>query len=231
MQPPASDPNIAAELRRLYLFAGLDDAQFQRVLAAAQVYHVAPDGSLFEQGQPADRFFLLRRGLMKLSRLSPAGDEKVIEFLQPGQTFAEALMFLGRAGGYPVNARAIEPSEVLGFDNRTFLALLQSSPDTCLRLLASMSKRMHGLLAEIDRLALQSASSRLVEFLLAGAEDGKVELRTPKHVLASRLSIKPETLSRIFARLTSEGYIRVQGAQIELLRLDDLRKMVETVEV
>jgi CRP-like cAMP-binding protein len=231
MPPISADPQLITELQRVYLFAGLDSTQFQRVLAVGQSYSVETDASLFEQGQPADRFFLVRRGLMKLSRLSPSGDEKVIEFLPSGQTFAEALMFMGKTGPYPVTARAIEPSEVLGFENRGFLAILRESPDTCFRVMGSMSKRLHALVNEIDRLALQSATSRLIDFLLTSEHDGKVELRTPKHVLASRLSIKPETLSRIFARLATDGHISVHGSHIDLHRLAELRKILEAESI
>lgn len=223
--PVSIDISLAAELRRTSLFSALNDNQLDQVLASAQRYELQPDESLFEQGRPADRFFLLRRGLMKLSRLSPAGDEKVIELVQAGQTFAEALMFTAKAMPYPVTARAIEPCDVLGFDSRTFLALLTASPDTCLALLAGMSRRMHALVEEIDGLALQSATARLADFLLSSAEDGKVALRTPKNVLASRLSIQPETLSRIFARLAGEGVLEVQGAHILLHRPEELRRL------
>ncbi|MGE0081974.1 MAG: Crp/Fnr family transcriptional regulator [Thiohalomonadaceae bacterium] len=223
--PLSADPVIAAELRRNSLFAALGEEEFARVLAACQRHELEPDQSLFEQGRPAEQFFLLRRGLMKLSRLSPAGDEKVIELVQAGQTFAEALMFSGKSVAYPVTARAIEPSEVLAFDSRAFLALLKASPGTCLAMLAGMSRRMRALVEEIDRLALQSATARLADFLLANAEDGKVALRTPKNVLASRLSIQPETLSRIFARLAAEGVLEVQGAQIVLHRPEELQRM------
>lgn len=221
----STDPSLITELRRNSLLSALSDDELARVLAACQRYELEPDQSLFEQGRPAERFFLLRSGLVKLSRLSPAGDEKVIELVQAGQTFGEALMFVDKPIAYPVTARAIEPSEVLGFDIRSFLALLKASPATCLAMLAGMSRRMHALVEEIDRLALQSATARLADFLLSSAQDGKVALRTPKNVLASRLSIQPETLSRIFARLSAEGVVEVQGAQIVLHRAQDLQRM------
>ncbi len=223
--PETVDPELITELRRNSLFSNLDDAQLARVLTGCQRRALEADESLFEQGRPAERFFLLRHGLVKLSRLSPAGDEKVIELVQAGQVFAEALMFSGKTIPFPVSARAIEPSEVLAFDSANFLALLKASPDTCLALLAGMSRRLHGLVEEIDRLALQNATARLAEFLLSSADGDVVALRTPKNVLASRLTIQPETLSRIFARLTAEGVLEVQGAQILLHRPDELQRL------
>jgi len=223
--PQSVDASLLAELRHASLFSALDDAQLAQVLTGTERRELQPDESLFEQGRPAERFFLLRRGLVKLARLSPAGDEKVIELVQVGQTFAEALMFSGQRGVYPVSARAVEPSEVLGFDSRAFVALLKASPEACLALLGAMSRRLHSLVEEIDRLALQSASARLADYLLSNAEDGVVSLRTPKNVLASRLSIQPETLSRIFARMVADGLLDVQGAHIVLRRPDELRRL------
>ena len=219
------DASLLTELRNASLFSALDDAQLAQVLAGAELCELQPDESLFEQGRPAERFFLLRKGLVKLARLAPSGDEKVIELVQVGQFFAEALMFSNQRSVYPVSARATEPSEVFSFDSRTFLALLKDSPEACMALLGSMSRRLHSLVEEIDRLALQSASARLADYLLSNAKDGVVSLRTPKNVLASRLSIQPETLSRIFARMVADGRLEMQGAHIGLLRVDELQRL------
>ena len=218
-------------LRRTYLFSALDDEQLRTVVASMQELNVDEGRKLFEHGQPADKFFLLCEGQVKLYRLSEDGDEKVIEIVRPGQTFAEAVMFMsGKV--YPVNADALVKSRLLAFPNAVYKDLLRNSAEACFRLMADMSQRLHQRLNEIDSLTLHNATYRLVTYLLGELPEGvltstEIVLTTPKHIIASRLSIKPETFSRILTRLARDGLIVVRGNSIVLANLEQLRQVSE----
>ena len=209
---------MEAELKRHFLFARLDQAQFSRVLGHARRLHLDDGQSLFQQGDPASRFYLVSRGRIKLFRLAPDGNEKVIELVDPGHLFAEALMFLNRPR-YPVCAQALGETEVISIDADDFLELLRESVDLCLALLADMSLRLRALIREIDDLSLHSATCRVAAFLLGQAPDGRdeFELDVPKHVIAARLSVKPETFSRIIKNLKSRKVVEIKGSQVRLL--------------
>jgi len=183
---------------------------------------------LFRQGDPAERFYLVRGGHVRLFRLSADGNEKVIEIVRPGQTFAEAVPFM-REQRYPVNAAALGTTELIGISNATFRNVLQTSTEACFRLMADMSQRLHRRLGEIDALTLQNATYRMVNYLLAlpdpgaDAPGGTIHLSVPKGVLASRLSITQETFSRILHNLAREGLIEVRGAAIRIRDPEGLR--------
>lgn len=219
------------ELRNHVLFAGLKDEELAKIRDGIQVVHLAEGEHLFSQGQPAERFFLVRQGQIKLYRLSPTGNEKVIEIVRPGQSFAEAVMFMD-VQRYPVSAQALAPTELYGINNKTFLSILRGSIDTCFRVTADMSVRLHQLLNEIDALTLQNATLRLVNFILGqvpkDAEDtAEVALPAAKNIVASRLSIQPETLSRILHGLADKGLITVKGLQVQIHDLKGLRAYYE----
>ena len=216
-------------LRSASLFIKLDDGQLQQILAHCERRTLEGGHNLFTQGDRADHFFWLRSGLLKLYRISPMGEEKIIEIVRPGQTFAEAIMFVGQPGRFPVNAQMIEAGEVWCFSSQTFIEILRGSVDTCFRLMAGLSQRLHQHVNEIDRLTLQTATDRVVNYLLQNRSEGsdQIQLITAKQTLAAQLSIKPETLSRTFARLSKEGLIRIEGNQITLLDLAALQKRVE----
>ena len=219
------------DLKGFYLFAGLDDAQREHLCQSALHFHLKPGEFLFEHGQPAERFFILLDGHIKLIRLSPEGTEKVIEIINPGESFAEAIMFMPR-WIYPVSAQAILASDLLGFDNKVFLGMLENSFETCKRVMRDMSMRLRMWLNEIDNLTLQNATYRLVHYLLSQVPSDcascvyRVEFKVPKHVIASRLSIKPETLSRILHQLADEGLIEPEGHGVKILSVDKLRAYV-----
>jgi len=222
----------AGALRHAYLFTQMPDEALQTLCAAMQEVRLTAGEGLFRHGQPAERFFYVHDGLIKLFRLSPDGGEKIIDLVRPGDTFAEAVMFMGPQGRYPVSAAAVSDSVVLAFSQKNYLGLLRERPDLCFGLLASMSRRLHMLVNQIDSLTLQNATYRLVAYLLEQIPSGvktspEVQLTTPKSAIASRLAIQPETLSRILARLRDSGFIDVQGAHITVRDVDALRKMVQ----
>lgn len=225
-------PNIdAVALRKNPLFTGLSDTQWASVIEHIRTHSLAEGDTLFEHGQPAARFFQLRQGQIKLYRLSIDGDEKVIEIIRPGQTFAEAVMFMEH-NDYPVSAQALVPSKLISFDNELFLSLLRESVDTCFRLMGDMSRRLHSRLNEIDSLTLQNATFRLIHYLLnqlpeGALQDCDIQLGAAKNVIASRLSIKPETLSRILNNLSKAGILQVKGPLIHINDIDKLREYVQ----
>lgn len=222
------------QLRQHYLFGILDDSQFGRVLPAIQVMGLAEGDHLFHFGDKARYFYLLKTGQIQLYRLSPGGEEKVIEIIQPGQSFAEAVMFF-QISVYPVSAKAVLNSELWRIDMAAFLSMLQESNELCLRLLGGMSKRLHGAIQDIDQLALQNASMRVIQLLLQSAPDNgagrySLEWETPKQVLASRLSVRPETFSRILQQLSRKGLISVHGKTVEVLDINALRRELDLAD-
>jgi len=216
------------DLKKGLLFSHLAADQLERVAGRARRVTLADGESLFEQGDRADRFYLLLGGQIKLYRLSPAGNEKVIEVVTPGSTFAEALMFLDRPH-YPVGAQALAASTLISVDAHDFSAMLRESVDTCFLLMGDMSQRLRGLIREIDDLSLHSATCRVAGYLLAqAAERGdEFELNVPKQILASRLSVKPETFSRIIRNLSEQGLIRIDGNRVSVRQGEAMRNVAD----
>jgi CRP-like cAMP-binding protein len=211
-------PEDVADLGHCHLFSGMEPGALQRVAASARCLTFEDGERLFHFGDPAHRFYLVREGRVALSRSSPAGDEKIVDIIQPGQTFAEALMFMG-SPVYPVTATALGVVQVFAFDNNTFMELLGDSNALCFRLLGNLSLRLHQLLFEIESLSLQGARSRLVNFLLSLLPEGStspamVTLPAQKQVIASRLSITPETFSRLMHDLQEAGLVVIDGGTV-----------------
>jgi CRP-like cAMP-binding protein len=217
-------------LHDVYLFEALNDDQLGRILRSTQKVKLPAKSLLFEAGQPAERFYLVHQGQIKLFSLSMEGDEKVMEILHPGQTFAEAIMFM-QAKRYPVSAEALVDTELYSFDMKGFRQVLEDSKETCFKMLAGMSRRLHARINEISNLTLHNATYRLVVFLLEQLPEGAIELAeihlsTPKSVIASKLAIQPETFSRILTRLSGSGLIKVKGNDISLLDVQGLRDLL-----
>ncbi len=207
-----------AAIKRHYLFAALNDTELTRLIDTTRLYELGAEEFLFRQDDQADRFFLLADGQIKLCKNAPDGNEKVVEIVTPGQTIAEAVMFMQRHR-FPVSAQVIKSCRVYGIHGDTYMELLKENMDSCMRVLGDLSMRLHARLNDVVNLTQQNATFRVLRFLMNqlphDATDGTViYLNTPKQVIASRLSVKPETLSRIMSSLAQQEIIEVKGREI-----------------
>jgi len=217
------------ELRQHYLFRRLSDEAFNSILEHSNLLSLKRNETLFEQGDEASRFFLVRSGQIMLFQTSPEGNEKVVDIIGPGQTFAEAVMFM-EGNRYPVNSRSTNNTELFYFDNTAFTKQLQKSNILCFALMADMSTRLKGLLTEISELTIYNAKHRLISYLLGHINDLQdkptVKLTATKSMVASKLSITPETFSRILSKLRKEGLISIEDETIILIKPDKLKEII-----
>ena len=218
-------PAVNTILRHPF-FKNLGQAEQQQLIEQSHEQRLAAGELLIQQGQPAERFFLILKGRIKLYRISADGQEKVVEIIQAGQTFAEAVMFMQRSE-YPVYAEALEAVQLISFPNRLMLTLLQENPHACLHLLGHLSMRLHQRLGELETLTLQNATQRFALYLIQqlenrSAETADIKLPLAKRLIAARLSMQPETLSRIMARLHQDGFIQMSGRQIHIPSVSSL---------
>jgi CRP-like cAMP-binding protein len=209
--------DIVSALRSSHLFSALDEKQLDRVRRHAHITDMLEGESLFFQGDEVSSFYLVLSGRIKLYRVSPDGKEKVVEIMETGHTFAEALMFMHEAT-YPVTATALAPSRVIGINCRDFREMLRESVETCFLLLGNMSYRLRGLVREIDTLSLDTGTVRTVAYLLRQAPEDRdeFELQIAKSVIASRLSVKPETFSRILKNLHERSIVSIEGRKVTI---------------
>lgn len=224
------DQKSQVAMRKATLFEGLRDEDFSKVVIDTKLKELKSDEVLFRQQQPSNDFFFLLSGKMKLSLLSFDGTEKVVDIINAGNSFAEAVMFSG-IPGYPVNAEALADSKVLCINAETYRKILCKSPETCVKVMSCLSIRMHWLMNELDRLSLHNATYRLIAYLLENVPENMIErtevdLSVPKHVIASRISVTPETLSRTLNRLRKEKLLEVHDKHIVLVNPVELRRLV-----
>ncbi|MBM3103609.1 Crp/Fnr family transcriptional regulator [Pseudomonas sp. P66] len=218
-----TNPSLVLFLRRHHLFSNLPERVFEQVCGLALQRRLSCHDTLMHQGDPAKRFFLLVSGQIKLYRITAQGQENLVEIIQPGQSFAEALLF-SQTRYYPVSATALKDSVVVSIEGSHYRNALEDQPQVCLAILASMSIHLHQRLKDIDTLTLASASQRVINFLLQeqDPEDGRVLLQVSKRLVASKLGIQPETFSRILHRLVENGLIAMERRDIRILANDAL---------
>jgi len=216
-------------LARLPLFQNLAPEQIAVLETACRERRLSKGEMLFQKGDLAKGFFVVVFGQIKLAFPSSQGNEKVVEILGPQQSFGEAVMFMGCP--YPVFAEALVDSLLLHISSAPVFELLETDPLFARRMLAGLSTRLHSLVQDVETYSLRSSAQRVVGYLLqhcpedeSGESAFDILLPTSKQVIASRLNLTPETLSRIFHDLSSNGLIGVSGKHITI---NDVRRLRE----
>lgn len=218
-------------LRNLPLLSGLNSEQLETIGNHIVIVDLKEGEVLFNQGDEYHSFYIVVSGLIKLFRHSASGQEKIIELEGPGTTFAEALMF-NEQSSYPVTSKAMHDTVLLKINARYFRSFLLKSPTTCMSVMADLSFRLHALLKEIDNLSLLTGRNRLSMYLLDQAltKGNEFHLEIPKNAIASKLSLKPETFSRLLKDLSTKNIIQVQDNLIRVLDLYTLRRNAGIIE-
>lgn len=184
---------------------------------------------LFEEGEAATGFFLLRSGKVKVYKLSPEGKEHILHVVQPGQTFADAAIF--DEGVFPAFAEALTSSSLLFFPRGAFLDLLQSHPQLSINMIAGMSRYLRQFARHIEDLTFRDVPARLARYLQeeGGAQQVVVELPISKSQLAANLGTTSESLSRSLRKLADDDILAVRGKTIEILDRERLSDLAQTL--
>jgi len=221
---------IARGLRHHYLFAALDEPLRARILGHTHLRTFAANEMLFSQGDTAQCFFLLQSGAVKLYRMSPDGQEKIMRLIRPGQSFAESVMFMDEPR-YPVHGAGVESGALMAIERGAFLSILRESFDTCRAVMAQMTQRIQAHWDEIEALTLQNSRYRVVHYLMGLVPEGghgttTVTLPARKIVIAAQLAVTPETFSRVLRALANEGLIDVHDEAVHIPNTGALRRSI-----
>lgn len=213
--------DVPRYLSALPLFQQLAPAELARLAEGCTLRRFARGEMVFRVGDPCEEFHVTVIGQVKLFALSPGGQEKVIELIGPGGTFAEALMFTGQP--YIVSAQAVTDALVLSISKAAVLAEIERDPRFSLRMLAGVSRRLHGLVRDVESYALHSGAQRVIGYLLRDVADEAngetpvtVSLPVSKAMIASRLSLTPEYFSRVLHELEAQGLIEIDRRDIRI---------------
>ena len=219
--------DIGRVLANLPLFQQLSEDEIAGLAAGTREIRLSKGQILFQKGSLLDGFHVAVQGQIKLAFSSSRGNEKVVSIVEPGQSFGEAMMFMEKPS--PVFAQALEDSRLLHIAKHSLFAAIDRDSAFARRMLAGLSIRLHGLIEDVENYSLRSSTQRLIGFLLQLAEapaGGPVAFALPasKHVIASRLNLTPETLSRILHGLAEAGLIEVRGRSITVLDIERLSR-------
>lgn len=210
------------------LLGGLGADVQQVLLQRAQVREYDRSATIFLQGERANAIYIVLNGWVKLYRIARNGSEAVVGVLTKGRSFGEAVAF--RHDTYPVSAEAVTNCRLVRLEADQFLHLIRSNPDMAVSILSATFVHLHSLVGQVEALKARTGAQRVAEFLLELAECGEqrceVTLPYDKVLIAGRLGMKPESLSRAFGALKAHG-VTIKQNKAEIEDVEGLRLYAE----
>jgi CRP-like cAMP-binding protein len=217
----------AAVLARTELFSGIDLATRRRIAEHVAERVVERGQSVFTQGQPGDRMYVLAEGAVKLFVSSRDGDIVELVRHRPPATFGEIALLDG--GPRSASAEATEPSTLLVMTRAELVALLRAEDqvaDALLRTLGTIVRRTTRQVTDLAFLDLQGRVARQL-LVLAGDGDGTARTAVTQAELASMVSGARQTVNQALRSLESRGYIRSAGRSFQILDRERLEHLAE----
>lgn len=203
--------------KRSLFLSSLPQDSADAILAHTIEQSFSQGETIFLQGDPANTIFIVIHGWVKLYRIAPNGAEAVVGIFTGGHSFGEALAL--RQQVYPVAAEAVTNSRILCLPTSILTNMIKSDSQIAISILAATFHHLHSMVLQVEQLKAFSGAQRVAEFLveLCPVQKGACTVILPydKTLIAGRLGMKPESLSRAFAKLRKHGVtIRQNSAAI-----------------
>jgi CRP/FNR family transcriptional regulator len=173
---------------------------------------------------------MVDKGKIKVYKLSIDGKEQILHIYGPGNIFGEVPAFAGK--NFPASAMALEPSQILFLPRVKFVDLITLMPGLGMNMLADLSKRLREFTIQIENLSLKEVPARLAAYILTLSKEQKskhrVTLPISKTQLSNLIGTTPETVSRIFKKMTDASLIQVKTKTIIIEDLEGLMALSES---
>jgi len=215
------------ELQEILFFADLPVALLHELAAATREKHFEKDELIILKGDPPTGIYAVLSGVIKLACQSSSGEERVIDLLGSGEVFGESAVLLGNPS--PFMAAALSPARLLHIDAEAVLMLSARSAQFAKRMIVKLSGNLYARVRDLEEFRLHPPLTRLANYLASQpsqpTRDAQViHFRAPKHVIASRLGMTPEALSRCLREQSESGAIAVGADHVRVLDIVRLRE-------
>tara|TARA_B100001564_G_C20635167_1_gene669321 strand:- start:114 stop:878 length:765 start_codon:yes stop_codon:yes gene_type:complete len=222
--------NYIELLKTIPFFNGLSHDELQYFVGKSYQQHYKKNEPLFSYGEPAEKFFIMLEGWIKLYRTNKDGEETVIALVTKGDTFSEAATFEG--SDYPYSAQVVGGNaSTLVLEAYAIRDKVRQNPNIALKMLASITHHSNQLSLTYEHISKLTTAQRVGCFLLKLSMDRNYQtnLQLPynKYLVASRLGMKPETFSRSMKRLNNDLHINLKGREVTIPNIDNLQEYCE----
>lgn len=209
----------------LPLFQGMPGRIVERLFARRHPSWYDEGEIIFQEGDPAKRFFVVLEGTVKIVRGREDGAEVLINLLGKGDTIAECAFCASDRHSF--SAETVTRSRLLGIEVDAVSACLAEDPSIASVLLRMQQRHLEMMMDQLEQMKLMSAAQRVAAFMLRLARTAvggaRVKLPYEKSLIAKLLGMNPESFSRALAKLKEVGLV-VEGRDVTIASIERLRR-------
>ncbi|MPV37391.1 Crp/Fnr family transcriptional regulator [Georgenia subflava] len=186
--------------------------------------------TLFNEGDPGDRLYILLDGKVKLGHTASDGRENLLAVLGPGELLGELTLF--DPGPRSTTATAVAGTRMLQLEHGALMTFLESRPELAKHMLKALAQRLRRTNESLADLVFSDVPGRVAKALLDLADRFGQTTDEGVHVphdltqeeLAQLVGASRETVNKSLAEFVSRGWIRLEGRAVLLLDVDRLRR-------
>lgn len=214
-------PEDQHRVETIVLFKDVPMPAVRSLAQACATQVLAANATVFRTGEQPSLLHLILAGRIALIG-EGAGDAAVIEAFGEGEALLTPAVMLDRP--YLLTARTLIETRVAAIPAETFRAVLDREPALARAVIDQLARHWRVLIRQIKDLKLRAGAQRLASYLLAQdrSRGGSIYLPMERRLLAGRLGMSPEHLSRAFAQLRPHG-VASQGRSVTIVDDEALR--------
>lgn len=225
--------NKAWFFRNNPLLEGVTRERIDELEQRTETHNLRKRTVIWMNGDPADRVYWVRSGIVKLTKVSEEGRELTLQFLTRNDIFGEVAVF--SPGNHDTMAEAYEDCVLYSMAKEDFQKLLLAQPELALGLTRIISERRKRLENRVSGLLFKTAHARLAALFLELSEDFGVRdargvivnLRLTHKEMASLIGATRETVSFAILDLRKDNYILTESKRVIILDEDRLKELVD----
>lgn len=217
-------------LKKIPFFYNMVDKHLFEIYGLLEKRHYRSGRTLFFQGEEGQSVYFLRKGKIKALKSNLAGEEQILEILQPGDVFGEVVLF--GIEEYPATTVAMEDADVLLLSRSKFKSYFKKNPDIAWGMLQEMAQKLRNAQSKIENLGLRDTKGRvailLIDLLYKFGDDTKNELslNLNRQEMASLIGTTRETVSRTLSEFKAEGLVDINANKVLIKDLAGLKKWI-----
>ena len=219
------------------VFGALTDEELDRLIGYGTISHCPAGRILFQRGDPGEGLFIVLKGRIKISSMSPDGKEAVLNFIEPGQCLGEIGLFDGKARS--ADATAIEPCELFVLRRAEVVGFIEQHPEIAWRVIGVLCARLRRTTEMMEDTVLFNMAPRIARSLLRLARDHgrrtgtqtRIELKLSQRELGGYVGLARENINRQLSAMRHDGIISIEKGHIIILDWPALERLAEAADL
>jgi len=215
-------------LKQTDIFAGMSEEKIDEISSSIQMTNYSRGRTIFQPGDEMEKLFILKKGRVRIYRISPDGRELTLAELKPGTIFGEMALF-GQTM-YENFAQVVEDSLICTINRQEAVTMLKNNPSVALRLAEILGKRLITAENHLENLGLKDVPRRLASILLELADQSngglKIDKKYTHEELAKMIGTSRESVTLSLGRFRRQGWLAVEGHMMSITNADKLRDFI-----